>query len=104
MESTKEIGLEDAKVKLDNSSAVFVDIRDPGSYSEAHIAGAIHLDDESIEGFIAEADKNREHVIYCYHGNSSKGATEFLSEKGLSNVRSLIGGFEAWRVSLPTES
>ena len=104
MESMKEIALEDAKARLDEKKAVFVDIRDPGSYSEAHIAGAIHLDDGSIEEFIAEADKHQEHVIYCYHGNSSQGATEFLSEKGFTHVRSLMGGFEAWRVSFPTES
>ncbi len=36
-------------------------------------------------------------VVYCYHGNSSLGATAFLLENGFKNVASMSGGFEAWR-------
>ncbi len=43
-------------------------------------------------------------VVYCYHGNSSLGATAYLIENGFKNVASMSGGFEAWRQVYEHES
>ncbi len=40
-----QIQIHEAKKKLDEKSCMFVDIRDPGSYRQAHIPGAIQLHD-----------------------------------------------------------
>ncbi len=92
-----QIQIHEAKKKLDEKSSLFVDIRDPGSYRQAHIPGAIHLNDGNVQEFVQQTDKNKEVVVYCYHGNSSMGATAFLIENGFTNVASMSGGFEAWR-------
>jgi thiosulfate sulfurtransferase len=92
-----QIQIQDAKQKLDDGQCVFVDIRDPGSYQQAHIPGALHLDDGNVQEFLQSADKDKCVVVYCYHGNSSLGATAFLIENGFKNVASMSGGFEAWR-------
>ncbi len=92
-----QIQINDAKQKLDRKECLFVDIRDPGSYRQAHIPGAVHLNDGNVQEFLQSADKEKSVVVYCYHGNSSLGATAFLIENGFKNVASMSGGFEAWR-------
>jgi len=92
-----QIQIHDAKARLDLKQSVFIDIRDPGSYRTAHIPGAVHLHDGNIQEFLQSADKSQPVVVYCYHGNSSLGATAFLIENGFADVASMSGGFEAWR-------
>lgn len=92
-----QIQIHDAKQKLDREGALFVDIRDPNSYTQAHIPGAIHLHDGNVQEFVQNTDKGKEIVVYCYHGNSSLSATAFLLENGFKNVASMAGGFEGWR-------
>ena len=41
-------------------------------------------------------DKNETILIYCHHGMRSLRAAEYLSQLGYTNVRSIIGGIEAW--------
>lgn len=92
-----QIAIHEAKKKLDEKSSLFVDIRDPGSYRQAHVPGAIHLSDGNLQEFLQNTVKDQAVVVYCYHGNSSLGATAFLIENGFTNVASMSGGFEAWR-------
>ena len=97
MQSIVELDIHQAKKALDDGSAVFLDIRDPGSHADAHIAGALHLNDDTLPEFLKGADKSKLTVVYCYHGMSSRSATAFLSQQGFEAVRSMSGGFEAWR-------
>jgi len=91
-----QIQIHDAKKKLDEKGCLFVDIRDPGSYEQAHIPGAIRLHDGNLQEFLKSGDRVKEVDVYCYHGNSSLGATAFLIENGFT-ATSMSGGFEAWR-------
>ena len=97
MDAIPEIEIREVKDKLDRQGCVFVDVRDPASYQEAHIPGAVHLHDGNVQEFIDYADKEREVIIYCYHGNSSLGAVAYFLENGFKTVASMSGGFEAWR-------
>ena len=97
MNAIPEIKISEAKSKLNRPNCVFLDIRDPGSYRAAHIPGAVHLHDGNVQEFIGSADKEREVIIYCYHGNSSLGAVAYFLENGFKSVWSMNGGFEAWR-------
>ena len=92
-----QIAVHEAKKKLDEKLSLFVDIRDPGSYRQAHVPGAMHLSDGNLQEFLQNTAKDQAVVVYCYHGNSSLGATAFLIENGFTNVASMSGGFEAWR-------
>jgi thiosulfate sulfurtransferase len=98
-----EITVEEALALLESESAVFVDVRDIGSWREGHIPGALHLGDHNIRGFVDRADKARTTVVYCFHGYSSLGGAEFLLSEGFEDVSSMHGGFAAWHGS-PTEA
>lgn len=84
-----------------NDALHVVDIRDPQSYSAGHITGAKPLDNNNVQDFIANTDKNENVVVCCYHGNSSQGAAQFLFEQGFTQVYSLDGGFEMWKLAKP---
>ena len=99
-----QIAIHEAKKKLDEKSSLFVDIRDPGAYSQAHVPGAIHLSDGNVQEFLQNTAKDQAVVVYCYHGNSSMGATGYFIENGFTNVASMSGGFEAWRQVYEQES
>ncbi|MBU3057203.1 thiosulfate sulfurtransferase GlpE [Pseudomonas indica] len=89
---------------LREQGAVVVDIRDPQSFANGHIAGSRHLDNHSLADFIAHADFDRPLIVACYHGNSSQGAAAYLAHQGFAEVYSLDGGFELWRATYPNET
>ena len=91
----------EGKARFDDGNALFVDIRDPASFAAGHLRGAIHLSNANVDQFLADTGRERPLVIYCYHGNSSQGAADWLSEQGFSDVVSLDGGYEVLRQRFP---
>jgi thiosulfate sulfurtransferase len=100
--SFHHIDVEGAREKLDANEAVFVDIRDGESHRDGHIAPSVHLTDATVEAFLSAADQAQPVIVYCYHGNSSQMAAQFLVERGFSQVYSMDGGYEAWAHRYPT--
>lgn len=100
----QRISPEAAAELMASRSPALVDVRDEHSYRMARIAGALRLDNQSVQDFIEDADKSRPVLVYCYHGNSSQSAAAWLSEKGFQEVYSLDGGFEYWRAHHGVES
>lgn len=96
-----EISVADAKAALDAADAVFLDIRDPGSYAAGHIPGAISVSEANVEEIVASGDKQQKLIVYCYHGNSSMGGASYFESRGFEDVVSMTGGFEHWRVTFP---
>ena len=96
----KTISVEDAKKKLEEGETIFVDVRDPGSYEQAHIPGAILVNDTNVRDFISCTDKTRTHIIYCYHGINSLGGAAYFSENGFEDVFSMDEGIETGMCSL----
>jgi thiosulfate sulfurtransferase len=97
------ISIAEAKKYLDDKKASFVDIRDSGSFESGHIEGAIFLNDSNVEDYMKNADKIKIHIIYCYHGNSSKGATAYFNAQGFENTFSMTGGYTEWDNQFPQD-
>ncbi len=92
----KTISVDIAKQKLDQQTAVFVDVRDPESYRASHIPGAVLVNDHNVTDFISSADKSQTHILYCYHGISSQGGAAYFEKNGFEDVYSMDGGFTKW--------
>jgi|TARA_Y100000815_G_scaffold261525_1_gene273975 thiosulfate sulfurtransferase len=92
----KELDPHKAQEMVEEGSVNVIDIRDPGSYSAGHIPSAVSLNDTNVKEYIESADKEKPLIVYCYHGISSRGAAEYLSQNGFKEVYSMTGGFEAW--------
>ena len=99
--SFKRISITESKQLQDESNAVMADIRDPQSYENGHIPDSVHITNDNLAEFIANADKERPLVVVCYHGNSSQQAAQFFAGEGFNDVYSMDGGFEAWKLQYP---
>ena len=100
-----EISPEEAARKMQDHAAVIVDVRDNEEWDEEHIPHAIHLSRGTIELDIEEKipDPNTGIICHCGGGGRSALAAESLQKMGYKNVRSMAGGFKAWKAAgLPT--
>lgn len=100
-----EISPEDAVAKLQNAEAVIVDVREKGEWDGEHIPNAVHMSRGTIELEIEDKvpDPNAMIICHCGGGGRSALAAESLQKMGYKNVRSMAGGFKAWKTAgLPT--
>ncbi len=100
-----EISPTEAAAKSKSSNAVIVDVREKDEWDEEHIPDAIHLSRGTIELDIEEKvpDLDQTIITHCGGGGRSALAAESLQKMGYKNVRSMAGGFKAWKaIGLPT--
>ncbi|PKH25766.1 thiosulfate sulfurtransferase GlpE [Enterobacterales bacterium CwR94] len=103
MEQFECISVQQAQQLIAEKKALLVDIRDPQSFEAGHATGAFHLTNGTLNTFMADADFATPVLVMCYHGNSSKGAAQYLINQGFDEVYSVDGGFEAWRHAWPQQ-
>ena len=97
MDSFQFIEADQAINKINNEESIVVDIRDKDSFDQGHIDGALNLLNDNIDSFVLDTEKNQCIIVYCYRGNSSQRAAQFLTDRGFKNVYSLNGGYEQWK-------
>jgi molybdopterin/thiamine biosynthesis adenylyltransferase/rhodanese-related sulfurtransferase len=78
---------------------VLVDVREKYEWDEGHVPGAMHVPRGYLELRIENAvpDRSAPVLLYCAGGTRSVLAARTLQEMGYSDVRSLKGGFTAWK-------
>ena len=76
-----------------------IDVRERSEYDQGYIPGAEHLSKGFIELQIEDRvpDKTTPLTLYCAGGVRSLLAARSLRELGYTDVRSLSGGFGAWK-------
>jgi thiosulfate sulfurtransferase len=94
----KRISIDEAKVLIDLGGATIADVRDSGSHLAGNIENSFNIQQENMDEFLSTAEKDKPLIIYCYHGNTSQGAADYFSEQGYTEVYSVDGGYEAWRL------
>ena len=99
--SITEISPAEAASKLKSGEAVIVDVRDKDEWDEGHIPGALHMSRGTVELDIEEKvpDTNAMIICHCGGGGRSALAAESLQKMGYKNVRSMAGGFKAWKAA-----
>jgi rhodanese-related sulfurtransferase len=97
--SITEISPADARQQSERGDAVLIDVREKDEWREGHAQGAKHLSRGLIELEIEEEipDLKTPVICYCGGGGRSALAAESLQKMGYENVRSLAGGFRAWK-------
>lgn len=78
---------------------ILVDVREKDEWVEGSIPGARWIPRGFLELRIEDQvpEKSAEIVLYCAGGTRSALAARALGELGYSNVKSLAGGFSAWK-------
>jgi len=59
------ISLSDAKKAFDARTALFVDVRDPGSFAASHIPGAVNIPLADIESGNVDLNPDQWIITYC---------------------------------------
>ena len=100
-----EISPTDTASKSKSSDTVIVDVREKDEWDEERIPDAIHMSRGMLEVDIEDKvpDLNTTVICHCGGGGRSALSAESLQKMGYKNVRSMAGGFKAWKtVGLPT--
>jgi rhodanese-related sulfurtransferase len=96
-----EISPGDAAAKSKSGNAVIIDVRDKDEWDEGHIPGAIHMSRGTVELDMEEKLPDTNAMIICHCGGGGRSAltAESLQKMGYKNVRSMAGGFKAWKAA-----
>ena len=98
----KEVSVEDTRARIAaDPNARLIDVREDNEWDAAHATTAIHLGKGIIERDIESTvpDKSTELILYCGGGYRSALAADVLKQMGYTNVRSMAGGWKAWKES-----
>ncbi len=94
----QRIDCDQAELVFGRSDLLLLDARDAGSFASSHIEGAEPLSSANLSRYLGDSVKNRPVLIYCYHGNASRDYAQMFSDFAFTEVYSLDGGYEAWRI------
>jgi rhodanese-related sulfurtransferase len=94
-----EISPAEAQKQVESGEALLIDVREDDDWREGHAERAMHLSRGGIELEIEEQVPDLTKPIICYCGGGSRSAlvAESLQKMGYKNVRSMAGGFRAWK-------
>ena len=94
-----EISPQDAATRSKSGEAVIVDVRETDEWDEEHIPGAMHMSRGTIELDMEQKVPDTNTMIICHCGGGGRSAlvAESLQKMGYKNVRSMAGGFKAWK-------
>lgn len=101
MSEFKLCSIEQAQQMIEQGNVAIADIRDAQSFADGHVENAFHLTNTSMGQFAKDVDFETTVLVFCYHGNSSKGAAQYLAQQGYEDVYSVNGGFEVWKLNYP---
>ena len=91
---------------LPEGAVLLLDVREPGEFQAGYLPGAINVPrgllevkaDQSMPPHdVRLADRSQPIIAYCASGARSLLAASTLQEMGFSNVKSMAGGFGAWK-------
>ncbi len=102
-ETIREISVEDVLQELASDQKVhIIDVRERDEVADGYIPGASIIPRGFLEMNVEEdvtMDRSAPITLYCAGGNRSAFAARDLGFLGYTNVRSMIGGFKAWKDS-----
>jgi len=80
---------------------LIVDVRERSEWEAGHVLDAIHLSKGILERDVEAAvpDRDAELVLYCGGGFRSALSADALQQMGYTQVRSLAGGWRAWKAA-----
>jgi rhodanese-related sulfurtransferase len=105
-QNIKEISPEDAFHEAGCGAATLIDVRADDDWEAGHARAAKHLERGEVELEIEELVPDPDQRIICYCGGGSRSAlvAENLQRMGYRNVRSISGGYRAWKAAgLPVD-
>ncbi len=93
----KEQSITIEQLKKEKNNYFLLDVRQPEEIATGKIPGAVSIPLAEVESRLLDIPKNKSIVTVCAHGGRAAATMFFLKDKGYKNVRTLLGGTEAWK-------
>ena len=98
--AVREMSVDEVQHALSSDDALVVlDVREKEEFREGHLPDALSIPrgflEMQVEGKLAEKDKTV--IAYCQSGVRSLFAAKVLIDMGYADVRSMSGGYGAWK-------
>lgn len=74
-----------------------IDVREQYEWDNGHIIGALLMPTGVLSEKLEGIPKNATLVLHCEHGVRSLSAVIALQRAGYTNVKSMNGGYAAWK-------
>lgn len=95
--SIASISAEELAAQMQDGQPVhLIDVREPGEFAMARIAGATLLPLGELPARLAELDASQDYIVTCHKGGRAMRACALMREAGFEQVRILEGGIDAW--------
>jgi rhodanese-related sulfurtransferase len=89
------------KERIDRSDTpIILDVREPEEVAIAAFPHARHIPMGEVPSRLSELLPDREIVVVCHHGLRSAQVAAYLSSVGFEQVLNLIGGIDAWSLTV----
>ncbi|HMK30509.1 MAG TPA: rhodanese-like domain-containing protein, partial [Terriglobales bacterium] len=76
-----------------------LDVRREGEWKAGHIEGADWLPLDDFRDSSLSVNRNAPIAVHCKSGYRSAIACSLLQRAGFTNVRNVLGGFDAWQAA-----
>jgi len=90
------------KVRLEAGEKLrVVDVREAEEWDVVRLPGAELIPLSQFQRLAPQRlDEDDAIIVYCHHGMRSQQAQQYLKSKGFTNVTNLLGGIDAWALSV----
>ncbi len=97
-QAASAVSLEDARGAIDKSSAVVIDIREPGEQTDGVAKGALLIPMGQLEKRLGElkTSKTQPVILICQTQNRSAKVADKLNAAGFTQVSYVKGGMSEW--------
>lgn len=90
------ITAEDAKQKVKDKKAQFIDVRTPHEYDRYHDKTFTNIPLHTLSEQVDKLNKQTEVVLICQSGMRSIKAAKILKKHGFEKITNVKGGMNAW--------
>jgi len=93
------ISIDELKTLMAKKQVVIVDVRDPQSFAEGHIPGAVNVPFDFLPNHVDEWKKDKRLIVTycaCHEEATAARALYDLNAFDVKNVKALRGGWNEW--------
>ncbi len=95
-EDFKNVTTFDAYHMIKDQKILILDVRIDVEYAQSNIRDAVLIPLMVLSKRVHELKRDQRILVYCYKGNRSKTACEYLASKGFKHIYNMLGGIDSW--------
>jgi rhodanese-related sulfurtransferase len=96
-----QVSVEEAANMMALNKVKVIDVRSEIQFTDKHIKDAINIEveDDDLNSYLDQLDKNEPLLIYCNKGGQSERCAQILQDKGFTLIYDMQGGISKWEES-----